>query len=86
MSNAALPFLSFRALEVAMLPARIGRISFTGELGYEIYVGPESAVQVWDALVRAGEGHGIAPAGVRLDRRLDIEVIGDAALFVPPGD
>ena len=37
-SNAALPFLSFRAMDVAMLPAHVGRISFTGELGYEIWV------------------------------------------------
>ena len=41
------------------------RITYVGELGYELYVAPESAVQVWDALARAGAGHGIAPAGYR---------------------
>src|SRR5262249_37136534 len=35
LSNEAFPFLSFRPMEIAMLPVHVGRISFTGELGYE---------------------------------------------------
>ena len=38
LSSAAFPFLSFRQLDVGMVPALVGRISFTGDLGYEIWV------------------------------------------------
>src|SRR5213082_3034135 len=58
-SSAALPFLSFRALEVAMLPARVGRISFTGELGYEIWVPADCQIALYDALVSAGADLGL---------------------------
>ena len=57
----ALPFLAFRATEVAMLPARVGRISFTGELGYEIWVPADGQLALYDALVAAGEDLGLAP-------------------------
>ena len=40
-SNAAFPFLSFRKMDVGRVPALVGRVSFTGELGYEIWVRPE---------------------------------------------
>ncbi len=41
LSNAAFPFLTFRRLDIGMIPALVGRISFTGELGYEIWVTPD---------------------------------------------
>ena len=37
----AFPFLSFRKMDIGMIPALVGRVSFTGELGYEIWVRPE---------------------------------------------
>ncbi|MBV9523875.1 MAG: GcvT family protein, partial [Alphaproteobacteria bacterium] len=40
-SNAAFPFLSFRAMELGMVPAKVGRMSFTGDLGYELWVGTD---------------------------------------------
>ena len=55
-SDATFPFLSFRAAEVAVVPARIGRISFTGELGYESWVPAEGAARLCDALREAGAG------------------------------
>jgi dimethylglycine dehydrogenase len=72
-SNAALPFLSFRALEVAMLPARIGRISFTGELGYEIWVPADCQLALFDALVSAGADLGLAHFGARALNSLRLE-------------
>ena len=72
-SNAALPFLSFRALEVAMLPARIGRISFTGELGYEIWVPADCQLALYDALVSAGADLGLAHFGARALNSLRLE-------------
>jgi dimethylglycine dehydrogenase len=72
-SNAALPFLSFRALEVARLPARVGRISFTGELGYEIWVPADCQVALYEALVAAGADLGLAHFGARALNSLRLE-------------
>ena len=49
------------------------RITFVGELGFELYVAPEWAVQVWDRLMAAGAEHGIAPGGYRVLESLRIE-------------
>jgi sarcosine oxidase subunit alpha len=57
------PFLSFRGGHVAGIPARVYRISFTGELSYEINVAPSYAVALWRALMAAGEKYAIAPYG-----------------------
>jgi dimethylglycine dehydrogenase len=72
-SNAALPFLSFRAMEVAMLPARVGRISFTGELGYEIWVAADCQLTLYEALVSAGADLGLAHFGARALNSLRLE-------------
>jgi dimethylglycine dehydrogenase len=69
----AWPFLAFRATEVAMLPARIGRISFTGELGYEIWVPADGELVLYDALVAAGEDLGLKPFGARALQSLRLE-------------
>src|SRR5205807_6868338 len=53
-SHSALPFLAFRETEVAGLPARVGRISFTGELGYEIWVAAGRQRTLYEALIAAG--------------------------------
>jgi dimethylglycine dehydrogenase len=60
-SNEAFPFLSFRKLAVGMAPALVGRISFTGELGYEIWVTADWHLALYDALMEAG-----APLGLKL--------------------
>ena len=62
-SNAAFPFMSMREGSVAGVQARIMRISFSGELSYEVNVPANSGRAVWDALVVAGEPHGITPYG-----------------------
>jgi dimethylglycine dehydrogenase len=72
-SGAALPFLSFRTLEVAMLPARVGRISFTGELGYEIWVPSDCQLALHDALVAAGADLGLVHFGARALNSLRLE-------------
>ena len=60
LSNAAFPFLSFRRMDVGMVPALVGRISFTGELGYEIWVTSEYQRALYDCCVAAGRGTGPA--------------------------
>jgi len=57
------PFMSYRDGHVAALPARVYRISFTGELSYEINVQPSYAMALWQALMAAGGKYGITPYG-----------------------
>jgi dimethylglycine dehydrogenase len=72
-SNSAFPFLSFRATDVAMVPARIGRISFTGELGYEIWVPADCQARLYDALRDAGADLGLVHFGARALNSLRLE-------------
>jgi dimethylglycine dehydrogenase len=72
-SNAALPFLSFRAMDVAMLPARVGRISFTGELGYEIWVPADCQLALYEVLLAAGTDLGLTHFGARALNSLRLE-------------
>ena len=48
------PFLSFRQMDVGMIPALVGRVSFTGELGYEIWVRPEYQRALYHLLLEGG--------------------------------
>ena len=69
----ALPFRAARELAIGGATVLAQRITYVGELGYELYVEPEWAVQVWDALMAAGAPHGIAPGGYRVLDALRIE-------------
>jgi sarcosine oxidase subunit alpha len=62
-SRDAFPFMSFREGTVAGAPARVMRISFSGELAYEINVNANVGRHVWDAVMAAGAAHGITPYG-----------------------
>ena len=73
LSDAAFPFLSFRRVDVGMIPALIGRISFTGELGYEIWVGPDYQRALYDLVVSAGSGQGLRLFGGRALNAMRIE-------------
>ena len=73
LSNGAFPFLTGRDLEVGGAPAFAQRITYVGELGWELYVEARWAVQVWDRLWNAGEAAGIAPGGYRVLDSLRIE-------------
>ena len=72
-SNAEFPFRTFREMEVAMLPARVARISFTGELGYEIWVPATDQLALYDALVAAGRDLGLVHFGARALNSLRLE-------------
>jgi sarcosine oxidase, subunit alpha len=63
LSPEAFPHLSWRAGQVAGVPARVFRVSFSGELAYEINVPAGYGRPVWEALVRAGQPFGITPYG-----------------------
>jgi dimethylglycine dehydrogenase len=72
-SREAFPFLAFREMAVASLPAHVGRISFTGELGYEIWVPAKDELALYDALVDAGADLGLAHFGARALHSLRLE-------------
>jgi sarcosine oxidase subunit alpha len=63
LANEAFPFMTFREGSVAGVPARVCRVSFTGDLSYEVHVSPWHALHVWDAVMTAGAPFGITPYG-----------------------
>lgn len=63
--NASMPFMSVRSINLGQAPCTIARLSFTGELGYEIYLPRDFAVSVYDALMQKGDDLGIKPFGTR---------------------
>ncbi|MDE1921903.1 MAG: FAD-dependent oxidoreductase [Gammaproteobacteria bacterium] len=73
LSNAKFPFLSFRRMEIGMVPALVGRVSFTGELGYELWVTTEYQRALFDALMQAGAAYGIRCFGGRALNAMRIE-------------
>ncbi len=62
-SNAAFPFSSSRLVQIGMASVRATRISFVGELGYELYAPVEQAEALLETIMEAGEAHGLAPCG-----------------------
>ena len=63
LSNAAFPHMSVRTGVVCGVPCRLFRVSFTGELGYEINVPSDYGEAVWEALIERGQAFGITPYG-----------------------
>ena len=59
----AFPFMSWRDGRVAGLPARVARISFTGESAFEVSVPSGYGLALWTALMQSGQRYGITPYG-----------------------
>jgi dimethylglycine dehydrogenase len=72
-SNQAFPFLAVRQLEVGTVPAIVCRVTYTGDLGYEIYVPAIHQVALYDILTEAGAGLGLRPFGMRAMMSLRLE-------------
>jgi sarcosine oxidase, subunit alpha len=64
LSREAFPHLTLREGTLLGLPARIYRVSFTGELTYEINVPSDSATKLWEALLAVGASDGLTPFGM----------------------
>ncbi len=73
LETAAFPFLASRAVSVAGIEARVLRVSFTGDLGYEIHVSIADHGKLYDALLDAGAELGIVDAGSRAMDSLRLE-------------
>jgi heterotetrameric sarcosine oxidase gamma subunit len=64
LSAAAFPFGTFRPVEIGPISALASRISYVGELGWEIYAPLEQAGRLWDVLWEAGQPFGVTPVGI----------------------
>lgn len=73
MSNAAFPFMTWQDLPLAGVKVRALRVTYVGELGWELHVPKADAVRVFDALLVAGRGHGLKLAGYRAIETLRLE-------------
>ena len=62
-SNEAFPFMTFQFHEYEDTPIRILRASFTGEMGYEIYVPSNQALKIWEKIINFGKEFGLMPYG-----------------------
>ncbi|MCP3973588.1 MAG: FAD-dependent oxidoreductase [bacterium] len=58
-------FMDIRKMDLGMIPALVGRLTYTGDLGYEIWVGPENLRGLFDLLMDAGAVYDIRPFGFR---------------------
>jgi dimethylglycine dehydrogenase len=73
LATSAFPFMSFRRMEVGMVPAYVGRLSFTGALGYELWVSSEYQRALYDLLMKAGRDYGLKLFGGRALNAMRIE-------------
>ena len=73
LSAAAFPYMGVREGTVAGAPARLLRVGFVGELGYEIHVPASHGEALWDAVLAAGAAHDLRPFGVEAQRLLRLE-------------
>ena len=64
MSNEAFPFATWQTIGVDEMDVVASRISYVGDLGWELYVPFEQGAKLWDAVWEAGRAHGVVPAGI----------------------
>ena len=69
----AFPFMTLREGQVSGIPARVCRVSFTGELSYEINVAPRHMLKLWSDIMTAGQAYGITPVGSEANHVLRVE-------------
>ena len=73
LSNTAFPFMTAQEISIEDVPVRALRVTFTGELGWELYAPAEYGRALWAALWAAGQEHGIVAGGYRAIESLRLE-------------
>src|SRR5665213_3153414 len=63
-SHAGFPFARWKSIEIGPLSVIASRISYVGDLGWELYVPIEQGARLWDTLWEAGEPHRLVPCGI----------------------
>jgi len=72
-STEAIPFLTAHRLAIGHIPVTVARVSYTGDLGYEIYCHRDHQVGLYQALTSVGTAHGMRPFGMRAMMSLRLE-------------
>ena len=72
-SNEVFPFMSLKNMEVGLCDATVLRVTYTGDLGYEIYVPVQQQLALYQALAEAGADLGLRPFGMRAMMSLRLE-------------
>jgi 4-methylaminobutanoate oxidase (formaldehyde-forming) len=65
--------MTAREVDVGEVPCLVARLTYVGELGWELYCPTEFAVRLWDTVLEAGAPHGLIPAGYRAIDSLRLE-------------
>ena len=73
LTNAAFPFGTWREIDLAGAPVRALRVTYVGELGWELHIPVECALAIYERLMEAGRQHGIVNAGYRAIESLRLE-------------
>ncbi|TDK39268.1 FAD-dependent oxidoreductase [Rhizobium deserti] len=73
LSDAALPFMSITEVDLGMAPVILGRVSYTGDLGFELWMKPEFQRSLFDLIMEAGAEFGIRLFGLRALNALRLE-------------
>lgn len=72
-SNAAFPYMTAQTVEIGQTEVWAQRVTYVGELGWELYVHRDYAGEVWDVLMEAGQPFGLRPAGYKALDSLRLE-------------
>jgi glycine cleavage system aminomethyltransferase T/glycine/D-amino acid oxidase-like deaminating enzyme len=73
LGNEAFPFMTAQEISVGDIPVRALRVTFTGELGWELYASAEYGAALWSRLWSAGESQGLVAGGYRAIESLRLE-------------
>jgi 4-methylaminobutanoate oxidase (formaldehyde-forming) len=73
LSNEGFPYMTARGISVGGVPVTALRVTYVGELGWELYGAMDDAIAAWDALWEAGQGHGLVAGGYRAIEALRLE-------------
>lgn len=69
----AFKFMDLRPMDIGLAQAMVGRVSFTGDLGYELWMQPHDQLHIWERLWAAGQDLGLKPFGLRALNSLRLE-------------
>ncbi|HEY7527469.1 MAG TPA: FAD-dependent oxidoreductase, partial [Candidatus Limnocylindria bacterium] len=73
LGNAAFPYMTAREISVGNVPVLALRVTYVGELGWELYCPTDYGLALWDALWQAGQPHGLVAGGYRAIDSLRLE-------------
>jgi glycine cleavage system aminomethyltransferase T len=72
-SHTSFPYMSAKNLEISAIPVFAQRVTYVGELGWELYIPKEKSIFVWDKIWTAGQDYGIRPCGFKTIDSLRME-------------